>query len=201
LSGRPSTPPKGRKARRLDTGTRKLADKQIEALTVAMVIAPGVYARNRMFDLFTTAGARRARARAAVVRGIILQLGRATSLVMERKESGSVVLRYAIPAMGLTRVVELSPPELGALRLAAERANVRVLPSEEGDKELVTEALARLMDGDAPLDIARIARDEIHVAEGRTLADSSASAREAPPVELATRSHPASPGSSAPPAE
>jgi hypothetical protein len=152
-----------------------LGEKQIEALTVAMVVAPGVYARNRMFELFTTAGARRARARAAVVRGIVPQLGRATEITLEASSGvatdTSYELRYLIPSMRLTRVVELSAAELAALRVVAERGDVHVLRSDAEDKDIIAKALARLMDGDVSLDVARVAREEILAADARGYAD------------------------------
>ncbi|MBX3221697.1 MAG: hypothetical protein KF795_14370 [Labilithrix sp.] len=141
---------------------RELGERQIEALTVAMIVAPGVYARNRMFDLFTTAGARRARARAGIVRGIVPQLARATTVTVSGEARGgetSFVLRYVVLAVRLTRVVELSGAELAALRLVAERANVRCLPPAAGDRDLVAKALAKLMDGELSRDVARAARD------------------------------------------
>ncbi len=127
-----------------------------------MVVAPGVYVRNRMFDLFTCAGARRARTRAGVLRGIVPQLGRATAVTVSGEPRGGetmFVLRYVIPAVRLTRVVELSATELAALRLVAERANVRCLPAGQGDKDVVAKALSRLMDGDVSFDVSRLARD------------------------------------------
>ena len=42
-----------------------VAEREHEAVTVAMIVAPGVYARNRMFDFFRTTSAKRARARAS----------------------------------------------------------------------------------------------------------------------------------------
>ena len=141
---------------------RDLGEKQVEALTVAMVVAPGVYVRNRMFDLFTCMGARRARTRAGVLRGIIPQLSRATAVTLSGEARGSettFVLRYVIPAIRMTRVVELSATELAALRLVAERANIRCLPPGPGDKDVVAKALARLMDGDVSFDVSRLARD------------------------------------------
>jgi len=127
-----------------------LSDAQVEALTVAMILAPGVYARNRMFDFLSSPAGRRARTRAGVVRGILPQLARATAVTIASEERGgglmSFVLRYQIPAVRLTRVVELSAAELAALRLACERANVRCVPVEPGDKDLVTRVVARLID-------------------------------------------------------
>ena len=153
----PFAPDRGR-AREL----RELGEKQIEALTVAMVVAPGVYARNRMFELFTSAGVRRARARAAVVRGIVPQLARATAVTVSGEPRGgeiTFVLRYVVAAVRLTRIVELSAVELAALRLVAERASVRSLPAAAGDRDLVSRTLARLMDGDLALDVSRLASE------------------------------------------
>jgi hypothetical protein len=148
------------------SGVARLGEKQVEALTVAMVVAPGVYARNRMFDFLSSPGAQRARTRAAVVRGVVRQLARATGLSLTsevRGEETLFVLRYGIPAVRLTRVVELSQAELAALRLVAERAGVRALASEPEDRELVSRALARLLDdgaGAAPVGEAfRLVRD------------------------------------------
>lgn len=146
----------------------ELGEKQVEALTVAMVVAPGVYARNRMFDFLSSAGARRARMRAAIIRGLLSQLGRATTVTLEREVRGSeplVVLRYAIPSMRLTRVVELSETELAALRLAAERltsppesTRPPYLLLDAEDRSRVTRALARLLD-EPRGDVARLVRE------------------------------------------
>jgi hypothetical protein len=152
-----------------------LGEKQIEALTVAMVVAPGVYVRNRMFDLFSSAGAKRARTRAGIVRGILPQLARATAVTVTSESRGgdtAFVLRYVIVSVSLTRLVELSAAELAALRLVAERAGVRCLPPGPGDKELVARTLARLLDGSISLqgastrsaglmsqEVSRLARD------------------------------------------
>ena len=56
------------------------------------------------------------------------------------------MLRYVLLALRLTRVVELTEAELAALRLVLERAGVRVLPSESGDKAIVARSLARLLE-------------------------------------------------------
>lgn len=137
-----------------------LPEKTVEALTVAMVVAPGVYARNRLFDLLSGPGGKRARMRAATVRGLVAQLARASGLTLASESRGGEVvhvLRYRIPSMGLTRVVDLSSAELSALRLVAERAGVRALPVSLADKETVSRTLARLLDGGLPPEAARIA--------------------------------------------
>lgn len=123
-----------------------MTERQIEALVVAMIVAPGVYARNRMFDRLSTASARRARARAVILRGVLPQLARASGVTVEHEAHGSWVLRYAIPAIRLTRVVQLSGPELAALRVASERERVRCLPADPEAKAVVAGALAALMD-------------------------------------------------------
>ena len=135
--------------KRSKTKPIELAERQIEALTVAMVVAPGVYARNRMFAFFQSKSAARARARAATLRGVVAQLGRAVALSVTSEPRGPepvYVLRYGIPALRLTRVVELSAGELAALRVAAERANARTLPATDADRELVSRTLTRLLD-------------------------------------------------------
>jgi hypothetical protein len=127
-----------------------ITERHVESLTVAMAVAPGVYARNRMFDMFTLPGVQRAKARAAIIRGIVPHLSRATAITVIREggRGGDPVwvLRYAIVELRLTRVVELSSSELSALRLLASRANVHALPMEPSDKTVVDSALARLIE-------------------------------------------------------
>lgn len=131
-------------------------EARIEALTVAMALAPGVYARNRMFELFANTGVKRAKSRAATLRGIVKHLGRACALTLERDSSegcaardanGQVdfVLRYEISSMRLTRVVELSRVELAALRVLAARAGAPCLLPDDEDRALVETALTRLL--------------------------------------------------------
>lgn len=127
-----------------------MTEKHIEALSVAMAIAPGVYARNRMFELFTLPGVQRAKTRAGIIRGIIPHLSRATtiSVTVEGDRGGEPVhvLRYAIAELRMTRVVELSPTELSAVRVLAQRANLHSLPAEASDRTAVDAALARLIE-------------------------------------------------------
>lgn len=135
--GGPGAPPTPR--------MQAIAAREIEAVTVAMIVAPGVYARNRMFDFFRTTSAKKARSRAATVRGIVPQLARASSVTLTANGGGMWTLRYVVEAVSLTRVVELSSAELAALRLVAERASVTALAPHEGDKDLVAKSLAKLM--------------------------------------------------------
>ncbi len=141
-------------------------EARVEALTVAMALAPGVYARNRMFELFASVGVQRAKARAATLRGIVKQLGRASALALEREghDGGSgergFVLRYEIPAMSLSRVAELTRIELATLRVLASRAGAPCMGAEDEDRVIVDTALARLLDaGGDTGNLARAARD------------------------------------------
>lgn len=127
-------------------------EARIEALTVAMALAPGVYARNRMFSFYASSAVQRAKARAATLRGIVKHLGRASDVTLERegavREAGDFdfVLRYQIPAVHLSRVVELSRVELATLRVLASRAAVPGLPpAEADDRGLVDTALTQLL--------------------------------------------------------
>lgn len=139
---------------------RSLSEEQVEGLTVAMVVAPGVYVRNRMFDLFASAGARRARIRSGVVRGILRQLGRATAVSLAAgADSASVVLHYAIPAVHIRRAVELSVAELAALRVVAQRAGITSLPAESTDSAIVAKALGYLLEGDVSIDVRELTRE------------------------------------------
>jgi len=122
-----------------------VAEREIEAVTVAMIVAPGVYARNRMFAFFRTSSAQKARKRASVVRGVVPQLARAQAVTLTPSSDDAWTLRYVVPAVSLTRIVELSRVELAALRVIAERAQVAALPVEASDRELVAKSLAKLM--------------------------------------------------------
>lgn len=139
---------------------------RVESLTVAMALAPGVYVRNRMFDFFRQSNVRRARTRASILRGIVPQLARATGITLTcdgepRTPSGEPVwvLRYAIADLRMSRVVELAPIELSALRLMCARAGVHALAPEPADRQRVDSALARLLEpGDSAQELAIAAR-------------------------------------------
>jgi hypothetical protein len=104
-----------------------------------------------MFDFFAEGAVQRAKQRAATLRGLVPQLAKAMTISLTNEGphtttgEASFVLRYAIPAMRLSRVVELSPTELAALRMLADRAAVRALPVSDADRLLVEVALSRLI--------------------------------------------------------
>ncbi len=145
-----------------------MSNSRIEALTVAMALAPGVYVRNRMFDFFRKESVKRARTRASVLRGIVPQLARASGVTLAcegepRSPAGEPVwvLRYAIPELRMSRVVELTPTELAALRMMAARAGVAVLAhATDADRARIDAALARLLDAhDDTTDLAHAAQE------------------------------------------
>ena len=146
-----------------------LDERKTEALVVAMALAPGVYVRNRMFDFYARTGAQKARSRASVLRGIVPQVARATTLSLTfdgspHSHSGEPtwVLRYRIQQLHLSRVVELTPAELSALRILCAKANVAALPVSDDDRARVDGVLARLLDLG---DIAKAAHEQANAVE------------------------------------
>ncbi len=131
----------------------------IEALSVAMILAPGVYARNRMFELMSTEGARRARSRSRTVLGMIPHLAKADVIHVHPASSGGFVVRYAITSMRFTRVVELSAVELAALAMALAKLGVDCPRPHGVGPELVTRALALLMQSGAPEGLRDLCRE------------------------------------------
>jgi hypothetical protein len=126
----------------------------VEALTVAMAIAPGTYSRNKFFELFRTAELRRARRRAAMVRGIVQHLvmlqksGGDADMKLE-PVAGGARLRYRVPTLSLDRRVDLDDVEASCLMLLADRAGVRGLAPSQADRDRLHAALRRLKGGEA----------------------------------------------------
>ncbi len=122
----------------------------VEALTVAMATAPGVYSRNRHFSLHETADAKLAKRRAALLRGILRHLAKACDLhVSATPTEGRVLLRYRLSDLSFERTCELSQTELACVRYLARRAGKTVPGAieEDGatrDARVVEDAIARL---------------------------------------------------------
>lgn len=119
-----------------------------EALTAAMVLAPGVFARNRMFAFFANPDVKQARGRAGLLLGIVRQLGRAAAIrVVEEQAAPSPrwALHYDVPTLNLHRTARLSRVELAALRVAVSRASVAGLVADEDDRAIVGGALSQLL--------------------------------------------------------
>ncbi len=122
-----------------------------EALIVAMTVAPGVYTRNRMFALYKDPEVRRARNRAALLRGVVRQLsganGATEEVTLSRSPRGACMLRYRVPSVRLARSLVLSALETACVVYLGARAGVPGLHPTVDDRALIDAALRRLAGG------------------------------------------------------
>ncbi len=109
-----------------------------------MAVAPGVFARNRLFTFFQRPEVQEARARASILRGVVRQLPRAADVTVEPGGAGAFQVRYRLPHLSFERSVELSGLELACLRFLAERAGVPGFVASEEDRGALAAALAGL---------------------------------------------------------
>jgi hypothetical protein len=112
-----------------------------------MAIAPGAYARNRLFALYENPDVRWARARSSLLRGLARQLagshGPLEDLAIERA-SAVVHVRYRVASVRMDRKSDLSEVEAACvLHLAARGGAPRFAPSAE-DRARLNVALQRL---------------------------------------------------------
>ena len=122
-----------------------MPDGYLEALTAAMAIVPGLYTRNRMFELFTDPVVRRARGRARMVRGLLRFIGRADAVVELARHDDRVRLGYRIPRLRLSRTIQIGEFELALLRvLLAKGPHPAELAEEATDRPRIDAALALL---------------------------------------------------------
>lgn len=117
-----------------------------DALVVAMTIAPSAYSRNRMFDLFSLPVAKRARSRAALLRGVVRQLAKAESITLMLRD-GMIVLSYDLPKVHYHREVSLSVLEATAVHYLSTRLEVACPEIPGSSPELLSSVLARLTGG------------------------------------------------------
>lgn len=129
-----------------------------ESLLAALTLAPGVYSRNRMFDLYERNGrAKSLRATAYRLRGIASTwLERADASLSLTPHERGFELVLAVPSMAYRRTLYVSAFERGLLALLLEKVSARaaaqtaeaarrVYPRISGDeKSRVETALARL---------------------------------------------------------
>ena len=129
----------------------------LDALMVALVLAPATYSRNRFFALYHDPAARRARRRAAMLRSVVGHLGAgsgAAGVAVAPAEGGCAVLTYEVPALGLKRRITLEALELAVVRFAVARARAGdaapppALHPEHSDGPQIDAALARLLPED-----------------------------------------------------
>jgi len=121
-----------------------------EALVVAMTLVPNLVSRNRNFSLFEDPEVRRARARAALLRGIVRQIaggeGRVEALDVA-SEAGNCRLRYRVPGVRMERRALLSDVEYGCVAYLAGRAGVPGLHATAEDRARIDAALRRFSSG------------------------------------------------------
>jgi hypothetical protein len=121
-----------------------------EALVVGMTLVPGLLSRNRAFALFQDPEVRRARVRAALLRGIVRQLSGVQGAV-ERLEvvagPGDRELRYRVAGIRMDRRATLSDAEYACVAYLAGRARVAGLQASDDDRARIEAALRRLSAG------------------------------------------------------
>src|SRR5271167_1464323 len=121
-----------------------------EALVVAMTLVPTLVSRNRSFAFFEDAEVRRARARAALLRGIVRHLagahGRVEALDVASGPS-ACEMRYRVPAVRMERRALLSRVEYGCVAYLAGRAGVPGIHADDEDRARIEAVLHRLATG------------------------------------------------------
>ncbi len=118
-----------------------------DALTVALVLVPSFVSRNKHYALFTDPVVRSARARARLVRSLLVHLSGSKGEVETidvLPEAGGFRISFSVPALGLSRSVWLTAIERAVLGYAGKRAGFGYVPSEASDHAQVQGALARL---------------------------------------------------------
>jgi hypothetical protein len=121
-----------------------------EALVVGMTLVPGLVSRNRSFALFENPEVRRARVRAALLRGIVRQLAGMQGRVEEFgvvAATGEREVRYWLPGLHVQRRAVLTDVEYACVVYLAGRAGVADLTADEEDRARIDAALRRLAVG------------------------------------------------------
>ncbi len=126
-----------------------------------MTIVPGLYSRNKMFAFFKDPEIKRARARAAQLRGIVRQLsgyqGEPAVVELTRPRYAAAepasspdapaVLSFTIPPIRLARRIELTDLEAACLVYICTRAGLSCLHAAPDDRVDLDAALQRLAGG------------------------------------------------------
>jgi hypothetical protein len=127
-----------------------------DALIVGMTLVPHLYSRNKSFALFEDPEVRRARRRAAILRGIVRQLtgvqGHVEGLSVAygahgAAGQGTCELRYRVPSLHIERRASMNDAELACVRYLAGRAGVAELHATDDDRARIDAALRRLAVG------------------------------------------------------
>ena len=136
-------------------GADEIANVDRGALLSALVLAPGTFARNRFFSLFSESSARKIRSRAALLRTIVRQLAqdspRAEFAELRPDADGRYLVRYSIRRLSLQRTSLLDRLELALVRFGISRrtrAGAEPLPPAlevtTEDRALVFGAIGKL---------------------------------------------------------
>jgi hypothetical protein len=121
-----------------------------EALVVGMTLVPGLVSRNRSFALFENPDVRRARVRAALLRGIVRQLTGTQGRIEEFgvvAGTGAREVRYSLPGLRVQRRAVLTDVEYACVAYLAGRAGVADLSADDEDRARIEAALRRLAAG------------------------------------------------------
>jgi hypothetical protein len=121
-----------------------------EGLVVGMTLVPRFLSRNRSFALFENPEVRRARVRAALLRGIVGQLAGAQGRIDGLEVvscGGSRELRYRVPGLRMDRRAVLTEVEYACVAYLAARAGVPGLRSGEEDRARIDASLRGLSAG------------------------------------------------------
>ncbi|MCK6588595.1 MAG: hypothetical protein HUU21_34010 [Polyangiaceae bacterium] len=130
----------------------------LDALLIALVLAPATFSRNRFFDMYADPAVRRIRRRAAHVRSIVRHLllqegpevGETLPFTLRAVAGGRIELAYFVPSLGLRRTTTLDPVEVALVRFALARApkgkgrDGAELPAEDPDWLRIEAALRRM---------------------------------------------------------
>jgi hypothetical protein len=129
----------------------------LEALLVALVLAPATFSRNRFFEMYADPAVRRVRRRAAHVRSIVRHLllsegleGERLPFTLQAAAGGRIELAYFVPSLGLRRTTTLEPVEVALIRFALARAprsagnEGAALEAEDPDRLRIEAALRRM---------------------------------------------------------
>lgn len=121
-----------------------------DALIVGMTLVPGFVSRNRSFALFENPDVRKARVRAALLRGIVRQLtgksGKVESFGVVAG-SGACEVRYSLPELRVERRAVLTDLEFACVAYLAGRAGVPDLRPTEDNRARIDAALRELAQG------------------------------------------------------
>ena len=105
---------------------------KVDQITALFVFHPTTSSRNRQFTLHASAHGSLARRRAIRIRGLLRQLtgsfGPARQVDIQKGAHGEFLLRYSLAKVAYCRSVHLSEIDLSILRVALERAGLRLMP-------------------------------------------------------------------------